>query len=948
MQKAISIRYSHQTFFMQKLLFFLVLLLSVAVPAYTQNLSKITIKGIATDTTGTELSFATVMLLHPADSTLVNFTRSDDKGAFAFKNVKNAPYLLKISYVGYLPLQKRLPIATTEVNDLGVLKVKPISNELMEVVIKAAKATLSIRGDTIEYDASSFKVPPGSTVEDLLRRLPGIEVDGDGNIKAQGKDVKRVYVNGKTFFGDDPKAATKNLGAETLSKIQVYDEKSEQTKLTGIDDGKKEKAMNLELKEEFKKGSFGKITAAAGTEERWAGRGNYNRFNPKKQFSLIGYANNVNETGVNWEDYGEFKGQNTFGDNDNSDFGFSSGRRFFYIEDDLLSDFDGRGFTKNYGIGTNFNYDHKETKANLSYVYNETTLNLDEFSNRQTFLNDNSFFNVDTINNRNFKGNHALSGRLEHNFDSANTIIVKLNGRYSLSENLDQRNQLFYQRVETPTNQLSVDNQTAMDAWRLTSTAIFRHRFKRKGRSFAASAGYNGSLSDGSDQLLSLNRFFSSTTPTEQIRQFNANGNQTNQFKSSLLYTQPLAKIWFSETFYNFSQTANAVDRQTTNPENSRRIDSLSVFYDNRVLYNRFGTSIRYSNKGLNISMGLAAQQIRLNGEQSVAEGQPLLTSPVARQFDNLAPKLDIGYQIKDNMWIGGEYGYTVREPQLQDLQPVSNVNNPIFRTAGNPNLGTERAHSFSANFNYWNPAALSNFSVGVDYGLFDSQIVYNQSIESVNSNVRITTRPDNVAGGNNFGMYFWSSFPIVKTKLTMNVSGNARGGLAPSFVNGIANDNRNYSYSIRTGLNATPDSKIIMGVNANIGFNDIRYSIQKDLNQQIQNHSIGASVKWQFAPKFFFESNLDYRIFRNDRFDFNQDIPIWNASVRRILSKKNRIEMRLAAFDLLNRRLTVNQNGSQNFITSSVANTLTRYFMLSVSYNIRGYENKLKKNEWW
>ena len=214
-----------------------------------------------------------------------------------------------MSFVGFIPFQQNLAPSPTDVNDLGVLKMKPITKELLEVVIRAAKAPLSIRGDTIEYNTSSFKVPPGSTVEDLLRRLPGIEVDADGNIKAQGKDVSKLYVDGKTFFGNDPKAATKSLGAETISKVQVFNEKSEQSKLTGVDDGKKEKAMNLELKEEYKKGRFGKITAAIGNQERWAARGNYNRFNKTEQMSIIGYGNNINQTGLNWDDYGEFKGQ---------------------------------------------------------------------------------------------------------------------------------------------------------------------------------------------------------------------------------------------------------------------------------------------------------------------------------------------------------------------------------------------------------------------------------------------------------------------------------------------------------------------------------------------------------------------------------------------------------------------------------------------------------------
>lgn len=927
----------------------LVLWLPAALPVlYAQQPAKITIRGIAADTTNNELAFATVMLLKPSDSTLINFTRSDEKGQFSFKNVKNTPYLLKISYVGYLPLQKRLEPVGTEVHDLGQLILKPITKELMEVVVKAAKATLSIRGDTIEYDASSFKVPPGSTVEDLLRRLPGIEVDADGNIRAQGKDVKRVYVDGKTFFGDDPKAATKNLGAETLSKIQVYDEKSEQAKLTGIEDGKKEKAMNLALKDEYKKGAFGKITAAAGTDERLAARANYNRFNAKQQFSVIGYGNNINETGVNWEDYGEFKGQNTFGDNDNGDFGFSSGRRFFYVESDILNNFDGRGFTKNYGTGVNYNYDHKKTKGNLSYTYNETNLQLDERSNRETFLDRASLFNTDTFENRNFRGNHALSGRWEQNMDSSNTLIVKAAGRFSRSDNRELRQQLFYERQESPVNSLRFNNSSLLNAWRGSATAIYRHRFSQKGRSFAWSFGYNGSKSDGTDQLSSTTRVFP-RPENPSVLQRNDNDNRTQQFKSSLLYTHPLSKKWFTETFYNFSNTDNVVDRQTRNPQLNARIDSLSTYYLNDILYNRIGSSLRYSNKGLNASVGLAAQQIRLDGRQSVAKDLPLLYDPIRRTFNNLVPRFELGYQLKENMWLGSEYSYAIREPQLQDLQPVPNVNNPAFQTIGNPNLRTERSHSFNLNYGFWNPAALSNFSVGIDYSIFDSQIVYNQTIEKTDSgSVRITTRPDNVQGGNNYGMYVWTGFPLIKTKLTMNVSGNARGGLAPAFVNGVSNNTRNNDYSVRVGFNFTPVARLIMGLNARAGLNQIRYTLPNSPDQNIQNHSLDMSVKWQFVNKFFLESNFDYTLYRNDYFDFRQELPIWNASVRRLIGKKNRMEMRLAAFDLLNRRLAVRQNGTQNYVTNSVANTLARYFMLSVSYNLRGYENKLNKNEWW
>jgi hypothetical protein len=220
------------------LLAFLCLSLSVA---HAQTSGRFTLKGSTVDTSGVPLPESTVMLLTPKDSTLVNFARTGKDGAFEFKNVKRANYLIKVTYVGYLPYQEVINPKDGDVTDLGKIKLAVMDSVLYEVVIKAFRAPLSIRGDTIEYDPKAFKVQPGASVEDLIRRLPGLQVDQDGTIKAQGETVKRVTVDGKRFFGDDTKAATKNLPAEAISKVQVFNEKTEQSRITGVDDGKHEK-----------------------------------------------------------------------------------------------------------------------------------------------------------------------------------------------------------------------------------------------------------------------------------------------------------------------------------------------------------------------------------------------------------------------------------------------------------------------------------------------------------------------------------------------------------------------------------------------------------------------------------------------------------------------------------------------------------------------------------
>ncbi len=362
--------------------------------AFAQAPNRFQIQGTAVDSASNPMPQATAMLLLRKDSSLVNFVRANEKGFFVFKNIKKGDYLLKISFVGYIPFQKDVLTDIVENIDLGQLKMKPITKELFEVVVRTARAPLTIKGDTIEYNAASFKVPPGSTVEDLLRKLPGVQVDANGKIKAQGKEVKKVLVDGKQFFGDDPKAATQNLPAEAITKVQIFNDKTEQSKITGVDDGKKEKAINLELKEEFKKGGFGKITAGVGNLSRASFKGNYNKFDKTNQFSLIGLANNTNEGGMSWDDYQDFRGSNAFNFGDDGDFGFGSNRYFSFGGDDdqdggglsiPMGSSGGRGFTNSIGAGANYNYDTKKTKLSASYFYNSNRVTLDAINGQQTF-----------------------------------------------------------------------------------------------------------------------------------------------------------------------------------------------------------------------------------------------------------------------------------------------------------------------------------------------------------------------------------------------------------------------------------------------------------------------------------------------------------------------------------------------------------------------------------
>lgn len=928
------------------LLFFLFF----CVVALAQNPVRVTIKGIIQDTSSNVMGGATVMLLTPKDSALVNFSRANDKGVFEFKNVKNAPYILKVSYVGFLPYQQVLAPSATEIADLGNVGIKPISKELLEVVVKTARAPLTIKGDTIEYDARSFKVPQGSSVEDLLRRLPGMEIDAAGNIKAQGKDVKKVLVDGKTFFGDDPKAATKNLGAETISKVQVFNDKSEQAKLTGVDDGKKEKAINLELKEEYKKGAFGKITGAVGTDSRMAARGNYNRFNKTSQFSILGYGNNINETGVNWSDYGEFKGNNAFNNNDNGDFGFGgSGRYFYSTGDDITNNFDGRGFTNNAGGGVNYNFDNKKTKFNSSYFYNQTRLFLDQYLSKKTFLQNSAFLTTDTSSQNNFRGNHSIGTRFERMIDSSNTLIVKANlkaGMKTDANTMFQRNLTEEGVLRTRSD---LNNRNDFDNFNLNTNAIFRHKFKKKGRSFAVSLGYNINNSNGTENLNSVSRFLVASTFNEQIksiRQINNDVNHQNLLKGGAMFLEPLSKKFYWETFYNFSSDNRSVNREALNGlQENRRFDSLSTYFENNISYNRVGTSFRYSHAGINISIGMAGLQYGLEGKQ-FPQKRGQIFSAISKNYPAFIPNVDASIELKNNLYFNMGYSLEVTAPQIADLQPVINNNNPFFISTGNPDLSPEKSQSVSLSMYKFDPTTFLNINIWGNYSYYLSQVVYNQTIDA--NTFVVKTRPENLSGGQNLSLGSYFSFPVVKTKLTLNLNPNIRMSNNPTFINGVLNESNNKNYDLNFGLSFTPSDKLIIGMNGGLGINNIKFSLSEAQNQNIRNNSFDASVKWNFIKKTFLETNLDYKYFRNERFGFETDIPIFNCSVRRLFMKENKFELRLAAFDIFNKRQNIVQSGFQNTVSSQRALTLARYFMLSVTYNLKGHESKLKKNEGW
>ncbi|MDI1324135.1 MAG: outer membrane beta-barrel family protein [Algoriphagus sp.] len=937
-----------------KLLLSYLLLVAITFASHAQ--SKLTIRGVVKDTTNIPLDYTSVLLLTPKDSALVAYTLTNKDGEYEFKNVDRQPLLIKATYMGYLPIQKELVLPETDELEVEEIRLMPILQELYEVVVKAAKAPLMMRGDTLEYDASKFKVPPGATLEDLLRKLPGIQIDVDGNIVAQGQQVQKVTVDGRRFFGGNTKMATQNLNAESISKLQLYDDKSEQAKLTGVEDGVKEKTINVELKEEAKKGGFGKISAAGGTDERWASNASYNKFNKTDQFSIIGYGNNVNQTGLSWDDQQEFRGSGAFQFGDTGDFGFNGSGGMTIIsfsggdsEDSFEVPFNNlsSGFSNNQAFGVNYNHlkDKKDFSGN--YFYSRSDQIIESVNSRTTFLEDNSSFtSTDQSKQNNVAGHHRANLRFQNELDSANTLTINAKGRLStLTTSLVSLQELI--TSSTDQSQLVRDNQSNKWSGAFQGTAIFRHKFKKNGRNFAASLSntYTNADQDGIQKAVA--DMMDSTDPNtyfQSLDQVNQALNTSNLIKSSLLFVEPINKTFFWETFYNFSQSTSETDRKVFDVEASDTQElnpDLSRFFDNIITYNRIGSSIRYANKGSNLSVGLAASNYKLNGLYSVVEGSEILGT-VDKNYLNFTPNVSFYKTMKGNKRINAGYAMGVTPPNITDLQPYKDISNPLYIREGNPDLQPEVTHSLNAGYNMYDPATFINLYFSLNSTFYQSQVVQNQTIDP--ETFVTTFKAGNVSGGQRYFTYIGFGFPIVKTKFNAFINANPSYTKSLALINSIETETNTFSHNVGVNLDLTPTEWLSLYAGSSFRLSKTKYEQNPSQNQDIVNWSAYTNMNIKLPKAFYFDIKFNYNRFKNESFGFSQEVPILNAFVYKLLGEAKKWEVRLSAYDIFKQNQTISQFAGQNFVSTGRIETLSRYFLLGVTYNMRGVEVKNRR----
>lgn len=896
---------------------------------------KITITGQLKDTTNVALPSATVLLLNPRDSSLLNFGLTNQQGMFEIKNVARQEYLFKVTFVGYGPLMKKVtPSPDQSVVDLGILQMQPAIKQLGEITVEAERAPVTIKKDTIEFNAGSFKTKENALVEDLLKKLPGVEVDNDGTIRAQGEQVQRVTIDGKNFFGSDPKVATRNLPADAIDKVQIYNKKSDQAVFSGVDDGQREKTINLELKEEKRNGAFGSLQGGYGTDDRYQLRANLNRFRKGQQFSLLGMANNVNEQGFGIDDYLNFTGSG------NQRMGGGPVR--FNVSSDNTNgvplNFSGRttGLMNTYAGGANFNNEFsKKTELNASYFYNQLDHNLMQTTERINYrpTGDLQFNEVSRQHNTNY--NHRINTMLDHKIDSMNSLkwtnAITYNetdaNETSNSENLGVDGSL-----ENENQRTTASSGTSLN---VSSTLLWRHRFAKKGRTFSATlqGGINNSDRDGTQDAVT--HYYTGEQKTVDLLQTNTQTTDNLSYSGTFSYTEPLGNRKYLEANYSFRQNLNKVDRDVYDINNGEPAfnASLSNQYSSDYQYHRGGINFRLNRENYSLTVGSSLQQTSLEGELK------LLNSTISKSYQNVLPVARFNYDFAMTKHLEASYETSVQEPTIQQLQPVVDNSDPLNLSVGNPSLRPAYNQNWRLNFTTFNPITFISFFSFLDATYTRNAITTAQNFTEQQERISM---PVNVSSNTKLSANATFGFPVQKLGSRFSISANAtqqRGAnvvdeTESNIVQNVIGGRLRYDFHYKEIFD--------LSLGANISRQSTDYEFDEQADQLYFNKTYTAETNLSFLKNYQFSSSLEYLVYQSKTNDYEQSIPFWNMSISRFLLKARSGELRFSVNNILDKRVGISQTADINYFQRQTSNSLGRYFMVSFIYALNKQLNPM------
>ncbi|MGY3212829.1 outer membrane beta-barrel protein [Mucilaginibacter sp. HD30] len=910
--------------------------------SYGQN--QHTVKGVTVDSVSKARLNGSISVLNAKDSVLRKFTYADDNGAFTVSGLQAGKYLLFITYPGYDNKMRPFTLGPPNaVTDLGNVGVSAVVKTLNEVTVKSTPQEIKIKGDTLEYNAKAYVIQPNSKVEDLLRQMPGVQIDKNGKITVNGQAVPKVLVDGEEFFGDDPTLVTQNLRGDMVSSVQIYDRRSDQASFTGIDDGQRIKTINVKLKEDKKKGIFGKVSAGVGNDDYYETQGLFNKFTARSKFAAYGTFANTGKTGLGAADNSRIGSSNNYAQiADNGGIFVQGGG-----DDDLdasSGNYNGNGLPEVQAGGAH--YDTKiKNDATLNANYKVGTLDVKGIYNSsiqvtipgskqdQTAYRD--------LHNNTFRQKADLTYFTK--LDTSSTLKI---GVDAITKHLKVDNDLLTTIVGETGNILTKERRiTSSDNHQkgLNLNALYTFKFRKPTRTFSWAVSETYAENTATNYLYSL-QYRANKTPTDSLTdQYKPITAKNTSFSSNMNYTEPLTKYLALQLNYGLGISNTNSDKPTFDKSQSGLYDNFNNIYSNdfkiNTLTNRFGGVFNYRKNKTILNFGTRASLV--DYEQTERYSGRIFK----RSFVNWSPQATYQYQMSAQKIFLLNYSGNMSQPSVDQLQPILNNSNTLNTLIGNPDLKAQFSHSLQAIYQSQKIITRQSLALVGSINITDNQIVSKITNDPLTGKTVTQYVNLNNERQYNANLTIQGSQRITGTEIDVRLGLNGGRSANFSFINNGLNRVDQTNLTLQVGLQTVKFQKYELQVNVSPNYSFNKNSLIPQNNNNAAGMNVNARGTLYLPGKLILASDVNYRYTAKTQRIDAINMTILNTSLSKTFLKEDKLKVTLSGINLLNANPTLSRSIGATQISQSSFNTIMRYFMLGVSWDFTKFGTSAATN---
>jgi len=928
---------------LQKILFIVFIVFGIG-EIHSQTQKLVSFKGTLVDSTDNQPVIGAVIRLVGTKNYI---STTNVSGDFSF-SCEQDNYNLKITMIGYDSIVRPIKI----VKDVTLkFKLNERANILKEVSVTAEQDLVKLKGDTVEHNAAAYKLNPDATAEDLVKKLPGTTIE-NGTVKSNGEEIKKVTVDGKDFFGDDVSMTLKNLPADMVNSVQVYDRASDQSNLTGFNDGNTTKAMNIKTKNGFKNSIFGKAYGGYGTEQRYDAGGNINYFSGNRRISLISNFNNINQQNFAMQDVlgvmgmGNMPRMPGMGSMNSTMMqgmmanmpGGSDMANFFTSQQSGVNEVN--------AIGLNYSdYWGKKVSVSGSYFFNYNINTLESNLLRKYFLDgDQNQIYTELTSSKADNINHRFNFRLQYDIDSANSFV--LTPRLTYQDNSTTK--LFSSQTdfqELILNQNNTNTNSKNEGFMLSGSALYTHKFARKGRTFSFNMSVDDNQSEGHSYLKSNTYYLDSLVNQDQYTKNKGDG---KSYSANLSYTEPILKsgqlaISYYTSFTNSHNNKSNYFYNDASGSYNEFNGSLSNEYNYDTYSNKASIQYAYNKKKVNFSIGSSLQNQRIEGVQLYPTN-----FTVANGFTNILPSASISYRFSGFQSIRLNYKATTNLPGISQLQNVIDNSNPTNLSTGNSNLKQEYDHNFTLRYNKINLASGKMMFGFVNARFSDNYIGNNTSIfmnDTIINGFKINqgsqlTKTENLKGFSSLTSFFTYGFKVRPIKSNLNLNLGANYSRTPVSINNKSNISESSTLTGGLSLSSNISKKIDFTIGYTGNYNISLNSLQNSTNNNYYNDNIDVKIVLTIWKGLVFSSEYSRVVNYGLSSGYNQQRNLLTSSMAYKLLKKRQLEVKATLFDVLKENNNLNRTISANYLEDSRSNVLTQYWLFTLTYTFKKFNS--------